>query len=180
MLWIYAACVPGVSRCQKRASDPQEPELQMIVSHRVGARKRSESSGRAASILDPWTLPLQPPSYTCYLWSDITTFPLLLILGSSSFGKLLQRISPRHTRKKRRFEKLKCEPKLNVPWDPKGNAVKPKGADSHPTLSGPSDGPAFIKCHKGIKSLKQKKYHNIHSNCPTHLYSWVPETNLRT
>ena len=35
---MYCVGVPGAHRGQKRASDPLELELQMVVSHQVGSR----------------------------------------------------------------------------------------------------------------------------------------------
>lgn len=35
---VFPACVPGAQGGQKRSSDPLKLELQMIVSHHLGAR----------------------------------------------------------------------------------------------------------------------------------------------
>jgi hypothetical protein len=36
-MYVYAPCVPGVLRGQKKASDPLELELEMVVSYHFGA-----------------------------------------------------------------------------------------------------------------------------------------------
>lgn len=39
---LCAMCVPGTYKCQKRAPDPLELELQIVVSHQVGAGDKTQ------------------------------------------------------------------------------------------------------------------------------------------
>ena len=60
--YLVYECVPACVVCAPRAwsagggqntvSDPQELELQMIVSHHMGARNQTRSFARAVSALD--------------------------------------------------------------------------------------------------------------------------------
>ena len=48
-MYVYILLMyPG----QKKTLDPLKLELQMVVSHHVGAENRTSSSGRAASVLN--------------------------------------------------------------------------------------------------------------------------------
>lgn len=66
-LWVLcptvcmcAVYVLSTHRGQKRVSDPLELDLQMAVSHYVGAGNWTHSSVRATSVLNPWALSLAP------------------------------------------------------------------------------------------------------------------------
>lgn len=48
---LYPVCVSGAHTGQKRASDPLEPELEMVVSHCMGSGSQTRSFGRADSAL---------------------------------------------------------------------------------------------------------------------------------
>lgn len=74
---VYTTCTSGACRGQKRASDPLELKLRMVVSHQVGAGNRTQvlcKSNKCSKLL-------------IHL-SNCRSYPLLLRTGSLC-GKLL-------------------------------------------------------------------------------------------